>query len=445
MALGYVVPNTKVSPPTNTLLLCSYFGVQQAPSISIKMLAPPNLNVLGAYYGTLDVSDILASFVDDQQNLTLDLAKLSTYFGISMKPGNNVPVTVLSILYRYDGQDMRCWASTATTGSLTLSPDVQISSTPNLCRRPRSGESNVLALVWGDGTAQSQASPQWPLAEVYNDKIFTSMTFVPSSAYFDGLSPGAASTCHIYYQYGVTGDIQCASSAANGQIVLNPRNIQSFDPPPAQGLLRPDDPSPCFTLRTYSEMPVGVQSMPSNSTWQLTSGSGQTPATFMVVRTNTVSDGNAPFAMLKIYITSLQKWAYLGIPTQSSWPNLAGQPASFMVPGQGCSNNPADWALALNYEIPSRNDEAGIMLCASQYRAQTQAGYNPNFFILHQHGSTPVIMLMSLQSALHYLPGTTFGPKFLANPQVVSLNLDVMEASEETVDFTDSCLVQDLW
>lgn len=439
-----MVTDTSLSPPAQQLLLGSLFGRESDPNISLKTIAPPTLDVLGAFYGYSDVSNALNNFTNAQQTIVLDLSKLQNYFQTYIKPGDNAPVKVLSILYRFHGQDMKLWASTATTGTLTISPDVQPTTSPNLCRRPRAGESNLLGLVWGDGKAVSPSNPQWPLAEVYNDKIFASMEFTPTTAFFDGLSPGSVNTCHVYYQYGITGDVQSVAGTTTKEIVLVPRNMQGFDPPAARGLLHPDESSPSFILRTSTTLPFGVESVASNSTWQLVCSPSQTSVYFIVVPANTLEEFNMPFSMLKIYIASLKKWAYLGMPQNSSWSALDGQPASFMIPGQGCSSNPADWALAFNYEIPSRNDEAGLMFGLSQYRGPNQAPYNSSFLIMHQHGSVARVMLMSLQMALHYLPGTTFEPQFMDRPDATPLTNGAMIALNAEDSVMDSCFVQTL-
>ena len=197
--------------------------------------APLRLMILSANYGGVDFTSKVTDLVAFDQTLSL---QFDSPYPDWKDPWPENQHKTISILYQFEGRGLELWVAKAS-GQYpnVIDPEASLLPSRTWYLNPGSrnaGETNVLAVVWG--IMQNNNGPVKP-------EIFSSIKelayFTPTIDYFgfDGYV-GYNKVALVFFQYGITGAIQCASARYyEPTTALTPRSLSFQDPYPARGLL----------------------------------------------------------------------------------------------------------------------------------------------------------------------------------------------------------------
>lgn len=254
--------------------------------------APPRLLIQWADWGGVDFTDEITALVTFDQTLTFDLADPSKYGWAEPKPNQK---TTMNVLYQWDGRALELLVASNDGGPQALDPAQALDPSRAQFFNPSSGrnagELNIIAVIWGK--MDKQAAPV--SIDVFNH-IQTYGNFTPTNSFF-GLDGwwGVLKTACIFYQYGVSGQIQCTSawedlSANPKKVDLAAPNVDFGDPLPAKGLLRNFDQARMQGLKFKSlktQQYLALDAVDKSSKQLGLTSSADTAAIFNIVNVST--------------------------------------------------------------------------------------------------------------------------------------------------------------
>ncbi|KAL2117947.1 hypothetical protein VTJ04DRAFT_7607 [Mycothermus thermophilus] len=212
-------------------------GTDWDPAVIRQWPPPPRLIIWGASYGGIDFTNTLNDLIDQKtQTLDIDLEHLEDNW-----PNNHKSIV---ILYQFEGYPLHVkLATTAGETRVVLShsypylPDrMKYFNT----RERRPGHLNVLAVVWGG----------WFVNQHIFDRIEQEGGFSPTVSFF-GFNrwTNVVKTATVFYQYGLTGDIRCATARESDiRVPLETRCALYRDPFTGTGFLTFPNPTDGFRL-----------------------------------------------------------------------------------------------------------------------------------------------------------------------------------------------------
>ena len=192
----------------------------------------PRLTIHAASFGGAEVTQYVRNAVTFDQTLTTQANTWPP--GLNTDPWTGVR-KVLSIMYQFGTGPLELLVALERTGSQVIAPfQPARRSFFNPSAGEYAGRTNILAIVWG--AMQNHPAP-------VTSQLFTNLAdnlplACTNGAFgFDGL-PNVGKTAVVFYQYGLTGSIQCLAGRENNTVYLSPRNSDNGDPLSGRGLLR---------------------------------------------------------------------------------------------------------------------------------------------------------------------------------------------------------------
>ncbi|KIM98560.1 hypothetical protein OIDMADRAFT_56909 [Oidiodendron maius Zn] len=372
-------------------------AVVEHQTIVIPKGPAPRLTIHAANFGGADVTTLVRNAVTFDQTFTTTSSTWPP--GLSTDPWSGVR-KVFSIMYQYGSGPLELMVALEKTGVQVIAPfQAARRSYFNNNAGEYAGNTNILSIVWGD--MQNHPDP-------VSSSIFTAVASSYSLACnnstfgFDGLV-GEGKTGLVFYQYGLSGAIQCAVARENTTLYLNPRNSSSSDPLSGRGLLRTTEWVNGFYLRPVATSGAYV-AMTANGL-SATAVTRADAALFHFVSAN----GAQPQA-LQVTAGGVTKYVKLGPNSQIT---LVGTQAE---------------ASRFDYELLARTSSLAVLLGLSV----TDVSAPPSVMMISD-GSTSVITMPF--AAMDNPTCCYFGFEW----NVVSQDESVMKAKEAELDTIDPC------
>jgi hypothetical protein len=209
--------------------------------VSFYATPPPRLFIRAATYGGIDVTPNVAALVSP---MTQSIS-VPDYYALSPPLPDNwlgTPKSLL-ILYQWETCDLELYlGNDVDARSISIDPRAPLDPTraaffnkkgPNAGRV--AGELNIIATVWGIMKGMTEGFGERVIATIKQTSSFT-----PSNQFFNNTDGwyGYNKTATIFFQYGVTGSIQCVTAKQGTDPVKLPvRSTMFSDPLPGRGFL----------------------------------------------------------------------------------------------------------------------------------------------------------------------------------------------------------------
>ncbi|KAH8693342.1 hypothetical protein GQ44DRAFT_733957 [Phaeosphaeriaceae sp. PMI808] len=211
---------------------------REGGSLTISTKPSPLLTIHAANFGGMDVTDVVQQHISSDQ--TYQTRSNTWPAGPVIDPKRGATKTLV-ILYQYDDLPFQLLVAKEDTGIKTISPQSDNRSTriffnPNAGKY--AGDINILAIVWGamaNRTTPFSSTLFLGMARLANEGSGFECTNENFDGY-DGLR-GEDKTAVVFYSYGLSGKIQCASAWEGHILKLQPPNVYAGDPMGGKKLL----------------------------------------------------------------------------------------------------------------------------------------------------------------------------------------------------------------
>ena len=351
---GYLMPNGSYQYNCKTTWEGTDLSIPAGP-------APPRLLVQWADYGGVEFTDQIEALVTFDQTLTLDMTNAVSKYGWT-DPWPGVHKS-MAILYQWEGRSLELLVAVDKGGIYTLDPNVPVPADRTLFFNPadtrNAGELNIIAMTWGAMQGQTK-----PVSSSVFEGVKDQSIFSPSNTFFgfDGL-PGVQKTACVFFQYGITGQVQCTSAKEDDRIPLwvrlADRSVEFGDPLPAKKLLANFDAERMrgFQLKLLkASQYVGVSLTP-------VTGGGSAVGTLTLVDT---PDQAAIFNVIRL--VDGDKLPVLQVLFNQNTPLYVAN-----INNLACLVSDASLATEIHYELPGISASTSILLSFAANSMQQDA------------------------------------------------------------------------